>query len=232
MSSESSHGRLHFGLEAIGRIRPECGAKASSLLPRDHKHVCRMDAGHPGEWHLCGCAATFRPTPAADGQPVAILDLGRQPLSERDVEELRRRFVAAMDEEANRALVRRPAVLGESMVVEVVDDPWAVPAASEGEPRPEPTPAVDRAAFPNPTRVFGRLVLSTGKQAAGHPVIDGCMIRSVDGWTAAGWAIRWRRGPGRALVVGWRDWPGYRERAVTTFARRIPLLCLLFRVRS
>lgn len=86
-------------------------------------------------------------------------------------------------------------------------------------------------AYPNQTIVLGRLVLTTGKQGAGAPVIDGCTTHAIDGWSATGWCIRLRRTPGRALVVAWK---GYSIADQMRFIRRVvsvPLVGRLFRGR-
>lgn len=62
------------------------------------------------------------------------------------------------------------------------------------------TASPDRA-YPHATVTIGRLVLTTTKQGAGAPVLDGCTTSSVDGWTAGGWCLRLRTTPGRGLVV-------------------------------
>lgn len=99
------------------------------------------------------------------------------------------------------------------------------------EPGPDAEVPVDPRAFANKTITLGKLVLSTGKQAGGAPVVDGCTTRSIDGWSATGWCIRLRRTPGRALVVAWK---GYSSADQMVFIRRIvtvPLVGRLFRGR-
>lgn len=78
----------------------------------------------------------------------------------------------------------------------------------------------------NRTRVFGRLVLTTGSQLAEAPWLDGCRVTHHDGaWTAHGWAIRPRPTAGRTLVVAWRGrhvgpFPPRRLRGWGPFAMR------------
>lgn len=84
--------------------------------------------------------------------------------------------------------------------------------------------------FPNKTWTVGRLVLTTCIQAGGNPVIDGCHTRSVDGWSAGGWAILPKHGPGRALVVAVKDRPGPSYGTVKRL-RRLPIVGSLFRSR-
>lgn len=75
---------------------------------------------------------------------------------------------------------------------------------------------------------LGRLVIGTGGQAKGAPIIDGCRIDSEAGWTAGGICIRLPRTPGRALHIGWIGRPTPRPGRLAM----VPLLGrLLFRMR-
>lgn len=65
-------------------------------------------------------------------------------------------------------------------------------------------------AYPNAGRRFGRLLITTCRQAGGHPWVDEATSTDRDGNTYNARAIRPslrlkrdRRG-GRALVIGWR----------------------------
>lgn len=98
-------------------------------------------------------------------------------------------------------------------------------------PEPAPEPAVDPRAFPNKTWVLGRLVLSTGTQGGGAPVIDGCTTRAVEGWSATGWCVRLRRTPGRALVVAWKGYSVSAQWEHLNRLRTLPLVGRLFRGR-
>lgn len=98
-------------------------------------------------------------------------------------------------------------------------------------PERAPEPAADPRTYPNKTRVFGRLVLTTGKQGAGAPVIDGCTTHAIDGWSATGWCIRLRRTPGRALVVAWKGYSVPAQWEHLHRLRTLPLVGRLFRGR-
>jgi hypothetical protein len=85
--------------------------------------------------------------------------------------------------------------------------------------------------YPNRTAVLGKLVLTTVKQGAGAPVIDGCTTGSIDGWHANGWCIRLRRTPGRGLVVVWKGWNGVGQIDFIRRAVGFPVVGRLFRGR-
>jgi len=75
---------------------------------------------------------------------------------------------------------------------------------------------------------IGRLVVGTGGQAQGAPIIDGCRIDSEAGWSAGGICIRLPRRPGTALNIGWI---GGRTPRPGRLARVPVLGRLLFRMR-
>jgi hypothetical protein len=90
---------------------------------------------------------------------------------------------------------------------------------------------VDRQTYPNATRVYGRLVLTTGNQGAGAPIIDSCHITAVDGWHCAGWAIRLKRTHGRAFIIGWKTSTGASQLATYRRLHALPLVGRLFKAR-
>jgi hypothetical protein len=84
--------------------------------------------------------------------------------------------------------------------------------------------------YPHRTAVLGRLVLTTCRQGANAPMVDGCTSRAVDGWTAGGWCIRLHATPGPGLVVAWRGWSGPSHALIRRLAG-LPLPAGIFRMR-
>lgn len=82
--------------------------------------------------------------------------------------------------------------------------------------------------YPNRAHRFGRLFVTTARQAAGAPVVDFGTTRALEGWVAPCIVIRPRRTMGRALVIGWVTPKHLRP---PRLLRRVPLLGRLFRTR-
>jgi hypothetical protein len=86
-------------------------------------------------------------------------------------------------------------------------------------------------AFSRATWSIGRLCVTTVRQGANAPVVDGCGIRDSLGRHGAGWCIRLPRTPGIGLVVGWWGWSGPSIATIRRLSTLPVLGRLLFRMR-